>query len=376
MTFVSAIANTYRLLVEALPAAIVITDTAGAIRFVNAETLHMFDYRAEELLGQAVDILLPAPARALHAGLRRGYLASPSSRAMGAGRELKARRRNGAEFPVEIGLTPLGGKDSLMVLATVLDITTRKQTEDALAQSLADLQTANERLTQFAYVTAYDLQEPLRKIEAFSGDLDKAIAASDKAGILHASHTMRTSALGARKLVEDLLTYARTIYGELQLEIVDLREEVRFALAGLAQPIVETHAQMNVDLPTAIFLADRAQFVYLMQNIIRNGIKYHKRGQAPKIDIGATVAGDSGIRLTIVDNGVGFKEEFARLIFEPVKRTYGAAEYPASGIELAICKSIADRHGWQISVKSKPGEGTTFAFIIPSLLATPAPGPA
>ena len=103
------------------------------------------------------------------------------------------------------------------------------------------------------------------------------------------------------------------------------------------------------------------------QNIISNAIKYRKPGQAPKIDITAAAMGEKTIRLTIVDFGVGFKEEFVQTIFEPFKRLHDKVEYPGTGIELAICKSIADRHGWDISVKSHPGEGTSFSFMIPTL---------
>ena len=114
-------------------------------------------------------------------------------------------------------------------------------------------------------------------------------------------------------------------------------------------------------------MADRSQFGCLMQNIISNAIKYRKPGQAPKIDITAAAMGEKTIRLTIVDYGVGFKEEFVQTIFEPFKRLHNKVEYPGTGIELAICKSIADRHGWEISVKSHPGEGTSFSFMIPTL---------
>ena len=114
-------------------------------------------------------------------------------------------------------------------------------------------------------------------------------------------------------------------------------------------------------------MADRSQVACLMQNIISNAIQYRKPGQAPKIDITAAAMGEKTIRLAILDYGVGFKEEFAQAIFEPFKRPRNNAQYPGTGIELAICKSIADRHGWGISVKSQPGEGTSFSFSIPTL---------
>jgi light-regulated signal transduction histidine kinase (bacteriophytochrome) len=155
--------------------------------------------------------------------------------------------------------------------------------------------------------------------------------------------------------------------GAQQLETLDLREEIETTLADLSELIVETNATINVSIPSKIFMADRSQFACLMQNVISNAIKYRKPGQPPKIDIAATAVSRKAVSVAIVDYGVGFNEEFARTIFEPFKRAPNTTEYPGTGIELAICKSIADRHGWGISVKARPGEGASFSFMIPTL---------
>ena len=226
---------------------------------------------------------------------------------------------------------------------------------------------SSERLAQFVYVASLDLQGPLRKIEAFSDLLENAIASSNKKDMAYARHAMRSCALSARKLVDDLFTYSSTILGDQQLQMLDLREEIESTLADLSESIVETKADIRVDLVAINIMADRSQVACLMQNIISNAIQYRKPGQPPKIDITAAAMGEKAVCLEIVDYGVGFKEEFAQTIFEPFKRLPNKAEYPGTGIELAICKSIADRHGWGISVKSQPGEGTSFSFTIPTL---------
>jgi signal transduction histidine kinase len=224
-----------------------------------------------------------------------------------------------------------------------------------------------ERLAQFVYVASLDLQEPLRKIEAFSDLLENAIASSNKAEVAYARQAMRSCALSARKLVDDLLIYSSTMLGEQQLQILNLREELEATLASLSESIIETKAEINIRIPPTSFMADQSQFACLIQNIVSNAIKYRKPGQAAKIDITAVAIADKTIRLAIVDQGVGFREEFAQTIFEPFKQLHNKAEYPGTGIELAICKSIADRHGWGISVKSQPGEGASFFFTIPTL---------
>jgi light-regulated signal transduction histidine kinase (bacteriophytochrome) len=224
-----------------------------------------------------------------------------------------------------------------------------------------------EQLAQFVYVASLDLQEPLRKIEGLACLLENAIASSNKKDIAYARDAMRSCALSARKLVDDLLIYSTTILGEQQLEALDLREEIEATLADLSDLIVKTNASINISTPSVTFMGDRSQFACLIQNIVSNAIKYRKPGQHPKIDIGAIAVSKKAVSVTIVDNGVGFNEEFARMIFEPFKRLPNTAEYAGTGIELAICKSIADRHGWGILVKSQPGEGASFSFMIPTL---------
>src|SRR5208283_6052688 len=159
----------FRLAVEASPAAMIMTGPDGLIEFANAETERMFHYSVEELIGRSIDELVPQRMRGAHAGLRRGFLASPSKRPMGAGRDLNGVRKDWMEFPVEIALTPIDSENDLIVLSTVVDITARRRSETELAQRASELELANERLTQFAYVASHDLQEPLRKNRGLRG---------------------------------------------------------------------------------------------------------------------------------------------------------------------------------------------------------------
>lgn len=222
-----------------------------------------------------------------------------------------------------------------------------------------------ERLAQFVYAASLDLQEPLRKIEAFSDLLENAIESWNKKDMAYARLAMRSCASSARKLVDDLFTYSSTILSEQQFEILDLRTEIESAIAAMAESISESKAQISASIPSATFMADRAQFSCLMQNILSNAVKYHKPNEAPRIDIAIAAVGERSVNLTIADYGVGFEEEFALRVFEPFKKLHNRIEYPGTGIELAICKSIADRHGWEIFVKSRPGEGASFSFTIP-----------
>ena len=358
--------NRFRLAVDASPAAMIMVDANGLIEFANAATERMFGYAIFELIGQSIDILVPARWRLAHAGLRRGFFANPSARPMGAGRDLYGTRKDGREFPVEIALTPIEAEFGPIALATIVDITARRRAEGELARRAADLEIANERLTQFAYVASHDLQEPLRKIAVYADLLEEACAKSDASGVARATSVIKSSAVRARRLVVNLLTFSQATRSETRVEPLDLRAEVELALGDLAASIEESGARIEIDIPPIGVPADRAQLERLIQNIVSNAIKYHKPGTAPAIDIRARPVGRAEAQLSIADDGVGFDEKFARQIFEPFKRLHDMAEYPGTGIGLAICKAIADRYGWTIGVRARPGEGATLTVTLPT----------
>jgi PAS domain S-box-containing protein len=356
----------FRLAVDASPAAMIMTDSEGVIEFANAETERMFGYAGQELIGQSIDLLVPAHVRGTHAALRRGFVADPSKRPMGAGRDLNGTRKDGVEFPVEIALTPIDAHSGLIVLATIVDITARRRAEIELAQRAAELEHANERLAQFAYVASHDLQEPLRKIAVYAGLMEEAIANSDAGGVARATSVIATSAARARQLIDNLLTFSRVSGAETQAQRLLLRAEVELALSDLSASIQETAAEVRLDIPPLVVRADRAQLGRLIQNIVSNAIKYHKPNAAPAIEIRATLDNRTGVRLSVADDGIGFEEKFAKEIFEPFKRLHDLKQYPGTGIGLAICKAIADRHGWALGVRSRPGEGSTFFVTLPT----------
>ncbi|HXW73023.1 MAG TPA: CHASE3 domain-containing protein [Methylocella sp.] len=235
----------------------------------------------------------------------------------------------------------------------------------ALAHAVQYLYIANERLTQFAFVAAHDLQEPLRKIVSFSKLQREAFATSNVEEVVHASNVIQASALRARQLVDDLLAFCRTINDPQQLQDLDMREEIECALNILSAAINETGSEITVDAPHLGFRADRIQFERLIQNLVSNAIKYRKPDLPAKVHISARLIDKNAARIAIADNGIGIEPQYAIVIFEPFKRLHSKSSYPGTGIGLAICKSIADRHGWELSVDSQLGQGTTFFITIP-----------
>ena len=183
--------------------------------------------------------------------------------------------------------------------------------------------------------------------------------------MIYAQEAMRSYAATARKLVDDLLTYSGAVMGGLHLEKLDMRGEIDELLRELHGAICETGSAVTVKVPSVRFKADRSQFACLLRNILVNAIRFRKEGEGAKISIEAEFGEDGDLRLEIADNGVGFDGDFAQAVFEPLRSIPNKVEYPGNGIELAICKSIADRHGWEINVKAQPGQGAAFKFQIP-----------
>lgn len=354
----------HRIVFDSTTAAMIMIDREGVVRCANAETQRMFGYDNDELIGRSIDMLLPQALRHSHASLRRGFLADPVACPMALGRDTRGARRDGTEFPVEVWLSVLESRAEEVVLATVFDLAARRRDQTALEQRTAELERANERLARFAFVASQDLQEPLRKIAAFGDLMDEAIARSNHSDIRRANEVMRRSALHARALVHDLLAFSRIVNDELELAVLDLRQAIDFALTELSQPIAETQARVDIQLPAVSIEADPTQFKRLVENIVSNAIKYRKPDRPATIDITA-FRDESAVCLTIADTGIGFEEQYAHKIFEPLKRLHSKVDYPGSGIGLAICKAIADRHGWRISVEAKPGVGATFFIVLP-----------
>ncbi len=361
-------------ILEAVPTALLLVDRAGRIQRVNELTGRLFGWPREKLLGQAVEVLVPAGLREQHPGQRDRYLAQPVARAMGSGRELFGQHRDGSEFPVEIGLNPVLSGGNVHVLAAIVDITERKRLEanlvahtHELEQRGAELERSNEalersnvELQQFAYVASHDLLSPLRAISGFvqliqhSADLDP----SNKERM--ARVVSGVSRLGT--LIKDLLDYSRLDTRARPFETVKLEPVLRQVLELLEVQIEESGAQITHGA-LADVEGDAAQLRQLLHNLIENAIKY--RGDVPpEIRVEAREEKDC-VRLAVVDNGIGVDAAQAEKIFEIFRRLHTQQQYPGTGIGLAVCRRVVTRHAGRIWVESLPGGGCQFLCTLP-----------
>lgn len=256
------------------------------------------------------------------------------------------------------------------------EVSERTRAEGRAQAASVELQRSNEELEKFAYVASHDLQEPLRKIQAFGGRLVKRFRDTLAADGVEYVDRMQAAATRMRTLINDLLSFSRvTTKGQTFVE-VDLNALVREVLDDLAEGIEQTAARTDVgELPK--LNADPLQMRQLFQNLIANALKFQRPGVPPLVTIRADLWGSLpadadpppppgvGHRITVADNGIGFDQSFAERVFELFQRLHGRGEYEGTGIGLAICRKIVQRHGGTITARSREGVGTSFIIDLP-----------
>jgi PAS domain S-box-containing protein len=257
-----------------------------------------------------------------------------------------------------------------------LEVLVQERTAALLEQQKA-LASSNSELEQFAYVASHDLQEPLRKIQAFGDRLAKKYR--DDLGEQGKEYVdrMLSSAGRMRTLIDDLLSLSRVTTRGQPFTQVNLNDISREAISDLEIRLVQTGGRIEVgSLPT--LTADAGQLRQLFVNLFGNALKFHRSGVPPIVNVAATrisdlpegtappPAGNAAWRLTVTDNGIGFEQEYAERIFEVFQRLQGRGEYEGSGIGLAICRKIVERHGGAIVAQGRPGDGATFVIDLPA----------
>ena len=255
-----------------------------------------------------------------------------------------------------------------------LEVRVIERTED-LGKANAELQRSNRELQDFAYVASHDLQEPLRKIQAFGDRLKMKHRSelSDEAGDY--LDRMQSAARRMHTLINDLLTFSRVTTKAQPFVPTDLNRIAGEVLDDLEVRTQQSGGTVDVSgLPTID--ADPLQMRQLFQNLIGNALKFHREGVPPIIKVRGRLAGESSnggapenarqYEITVEDNGIGFDEKYLDRIFTPFQRLHGRGVYDGTGIGLAVCRKIAERHGGTLTARSTPGEGSTFVVTLPA----------
>ena len=368
---------------------IIATDAQGLITVFNSGAENLLGYSAADMIGKQTPKLFHVREEVLARGAEltrelgvpvEGFDVFVAHAKQGRFdlREWTYVRKDGGEFPVSLVVTAVRNATGEITgfLGLAEDITEQKQAQWALARQAEELTRSNRELEQFAYIASHDLQEPLRKVQTF-GDMIATEAGSTLSAEGHDYlQRMRNAAARMQTFINDLLTYSRVASQAKPYERVNLAQITQEVLSDLEIRIQSTGGRVEVgELPDLD--ADPIQMRQLLQNLIGNALKFHRRGVPPVVTVQCRLihslpANGSGhsafpemCEITVQDNGIGFDEKYVDRIFAPFKRLHGRGEYEGTGIGLAICHKIVERHRGTITARSVPDEGTRMIVMLP-----------
>lgn len=351
-----------RAIVENLHDGLVITDLQDTITYANGRISEMCGYSNAELVGQNAHQLLSTPELWPVCDQRNCERAAGASGTY----EMPLLHKNGSTVWALINGSPLRD-DSGAIVGTIgahFDITERKHAEAERAHFARQLEQPNRDLEAFAYAVSHDLKEPLRKIEAFGARLRARLLGEPAPGEAASAEAVRfldgmtRSAERMQHLIDDLLEYSRLQGQAPRLESVDLGEVWRDLVEDFEGAMNGARVEIGA-LPRVT--GDRARLRQLFANLLSNALKF-RGAAAPLVRVRWLNPNDPGdsVEIEVSDNGIGFEMEQAEAIFEVFRRLHGHAQYPGTGIGLALCRRIAREHGGDVRAASRPGKGAQF----------------
>jgi PAS domain S-box-containing protein len=352
----------FRALAETANDGIVTIDDQSRIVYTNPAVTKIFGYEPEDLLGKSLEMLMPQRFRSDHRkGLKR-YLETGLSRIIGQTVELMGLRNDGMEVPIELSIAAWSTGDRSYFTGIIRDITARKQAEGILTEKMDELSKSNAELALFTYVASHDLREPLRTVASNVQLIERRLKGALDEGARRSIRFALEGAYRMQALIDDLLAYSRVGTEAGEFESVDSAAVLDEVVENLRVTIEAEEGEVTRgELP--IVWVDRIQLAQVFQNLVANAIKFH-REKPPRVHISAERREEDWL-FSVRDEGIGFEPDFAEHVFTIFQRLHSADEFPGTGIGLAICRKIVERHGGRIWAESEPDKGSVFHFTIP-----------
>lgn len=358
-------------LLECVPDAMVVVDEDGLVVHVNSHAESLFGWSRADILGNAVELLIPPQVRARHDAERRRYASAPHVRPMALGHDLSGVRRDGQQFPAEISLSPFVADGKHLVMAAVRDVTARKAVERRAL--LYDRAREEVRVRdEFLSIASHEFKTPISTLTLETEVLLRAVLKSgDKP--LSRQHrrvdSIHRQTVRLTRLVQGLLDITQIASGNLVLapEEVDLAAVVRDAAERWRDTLARANCALRLRADESIRGRwDRMRLDQIMDNLVGNAVKY-----AAGKPVEVVAQGDEGTaRIVVRDEGIGIAPEDQRRIFERFERAVSNRHYGGFGLGLWIVRSIVEAHGGDIKVSSEPGRGSTFEVTLPRSAAT------
>jgi PAS domain S-box-containing protein len=345
----------FRLAVEASPSGMVVVNGGGAIVMINGEVERLFGYRREELLGRPVEILLPDKLRGRHASQRSGFMLHPAARHLGTGREFLGRRKDGGEFPIEVGLNPMRIGGGVMVLCAIVDISERKRLE-----RLQD---------EFITTVSHELRTPMTSIAGSLGLMIGGAAGGLPPAAAHLIEIAHANCRRLVRLVNDILDIKKLESGQMDFHFQRcparlLVEQAIEANRGFADGY---GVRIRLDAAAEAFdvQVDPDRFVQVITNLLSNAFKFSPAGEEVVVTI--ETCGDN-VHIAVRDRGAGIPADFKPRIFEKFAQanTAHGQQKSGTGLGLSIVRQIVMQMNGQVGFDDAPGGGTIFYVDLPS----------
>ena len=355
---------------ESAPDAMILIDDKGAVVYANRQFRALFGYAPEEILGREVEQLIPERMRQRHREHRGGYDSNPRVRPMGTRLELFGRRRDGSEFPVEVSLSPIEGKEIALTAAAIRDVSDRKHIEGELIatrreaeQARESADSANRAKSRFLATASHDLRQPLQTLALLNGTLRRTVTDPQAAEAL----SQQEQSIGAMsRLLNALLDISKLESGAVKPEPTDFAvaaifEELRREFASVA---AGKALELEVETSDACVFSDRSLLEQILRNLVSNAIKYTRRG---RVTLKCVATPQPLVRIEVLDTGIGIPADQLGAIYDEFYQVEPApsGSRDGYGLGLSIVKRIAKLLDLTLEVHSQVGEGSSFALLLP-----------